>query len=75
MASAMITAFLEAKMKNAKASVALYSVSSDIDGAKIVQDTGIRCNRAIAGNSSRLRAARLWPIEAFSHEVSNGQHQ
>jgi AcrR family transcriptional regulator len=55
MASAMITAFLEAKMRNAKASVALYSVSSDIDGAKIVQDTGIRCNRAIAGMLTTAR--------------------
>jgi len=34
-------------MKNAKTSVALYSVSSDVDGAKIVQQTGIRSNKAI----------------------------
>ena len=30
-------------------SVALYSVSSDLDGAKIVRQMGIRCNRAIVG--------------------------
>jgi len=47
MATALITAFFEAKMKNAKTSVALYSVSSDVDGAKIVQQTGIRSNKAI----------------------------
>ena len=47
MATALITAFFEAKMKNAKTSVALYSVSSDVDGAKIVQQTGIRSNQAI----------------------------
>ena len=33
MCAALITAFFEAKMKNAKTSVALYSASSDVDGA------------------------------------------
>ncbi len=47
MATALITAFLDAKMKDAKASVALYSVSSDVDGAKIVQQNGVRANKAI----------------------------
>ena len=37
MATALITAFLEAKIRNAKTSVALYTVSDDVDGAKIVQ--------------------------------------
>ena len=49
MATALVTAFLEAKMKDAKTSVALYSVSSDLDAAKIVQQMGERSNRAIAG--------------------------
>jgi AcrR family transcriptional regulator len=47
MATALITAFLEAKMRDAKTSVALYSVSSDVDGAKIVQQKGTRSNQAI----------------------------
>jgi hypothetical protein len=47
MATALISAFLEAKMKDAKTSVALYSVSSDVDGARIVQQMGIRSNKAI----------------------------
>lgn len=47
MATALITAFFEAKMRNAKTSVALYSVSSDVDGAKIVQQASLRSNRAI----------------------------
>ena len=47
MATALITAFLQAKMRNAKTSVALYSVSSDVDGAKIAQQMGIRSNKAI----------------------------
>jgi AcrR family transcriptional regulator len=47
MVTALITAFLQAKMREAKTSVALYSVSSDVDGAKIVQQMGIRSNKAI----------------------------
>ena len=47
MATALVTAFLKAKMRDAKASVALYSVSSDVDGAKIVQQAGVRSNKAI----------------------------
>jgi AcrR family transcriptional regulator len=47
MVTALITAFLQAKMRDAKTSVALYSVSSDVDGAKIVQQTGARVNEAI----------------------------
>jgi AcrR family transcriptional regulator len=47
MATALIHAFLEAKMRHVKASVALYSVSSDVDGAAVVKQTGIRINRAI----------------------------
>jgi len=47
MATSLITAFLQAKMRDAKTSVALYSVSSDVDGAKIVQQMGIRSNKAI----------------------------
>jgi AcrR family transcriptional regulator len=49
MATALITAFLQAKMRDAKTSVALYSVSSDVDAAKIVQQMGSRSNKAIVG--------------------------
>lgn len=49
MATALVTAFLTAKMKDAKTSVALYSISSDVDGAKIVQQMSVRCNKAIVG--------------------------
>ena len=48
MAAALITTFLEAKLRDAKTSMALYSVSSDVDGAKIVQQMGIRSNKAVA---------------------------
>lgn len=46
-ASALITAFLAAKMRRVKASVALYAVSSDLDAAKIVRQMGDRSNKAI----------------------------
>ena len=46
MAAALVTAFLQAKMRDAKTSVALHSISSDVDGAKIVQQMGSRFNRA-----------------------------
>jgi AcrR family transcriptional regulator len=49
MATALMTAFLEAKMKNARTSVALYAVSSDVDGTRIVREMGIRSNEAIVG--------------------------
>jgi AcrR family transcriptional regulator len=49
MAADLITAFLTAKMRDAKTSVALYSISSDVDGAKIVQQMGVRSNKAIVG--------------------------
>jgi len=49
MAVSLVTAFLEAKMRDAKVSAALYSVSSDVDGAKIVQQMGAESNKAIAG--------------------------
>jgi AcrR family transcriptional regulator len=47
MATALITTFLEAKMKDGKTSAALYSVSSDVDGARIAQHMQTRCNKAV----------------------------
>jgi AcrR family transcriptional regulator len=47
MGTALVTSFLEAKMRDVKTSVALYSVSSDVDGAKIVQQIGVRVNKAM----------------------------
>ena len=47
MAAALINAYLEAKMRDAKTSVALYAVSSDVDGARIVQQMGARSTQAI----------------------------
>jgi AcrR family transcriptional regulator len=47
MVTALVSAFLEAKMRDPKTSVALYSVGSDVDGAKIAQRMGSRFNKAI----------------------------
>jgi AcrR family transcriptional regulator len=47
MATALVDAFLRAKMKDGKTSVALYAVSSDVDGARIVREIGLRSNQAI----------------------------
>jgi hypothetical protein len=49
MATALISAFLAAKMRDHRTSVALYSVSSDVDGAKMAQQMAIRSHKAIAG--------------------------
>jgi AcrR family transcriptional regulator len=47
MVTALVMAFLEAKMRHAKTSVALYSVSSDVDGARIVQQMSVRTHKSI----------------------------
>ncbi len=47
MATALSTAFLDAKMQHVKTSVALYSVSADVDGAKISQQMSVRSGGAI----------------------------
>ena len=50
MGTELINAFLEAKMRNdPKTSVALYSVSADVDGARIVRQMGVRTSKAIVG--------------------------
>ncbi|MGD0130829.1 MAG: TetR/AcrR family transcriptional regulator [Bryobacteraceae bacterium] len=55
MATALVTTFLDAKMKDARTSVALYSVSADVDAGRIVQHMGVRSNEAIAGMLATAR--------------------
>lgn len=55
MATALITRFLEAKMRNAKTSVALYAVGDDVGGAKIAQQMASRGNKAMV---ELLKSAR-----------------
>jgi len=56
MAPALINAFLDAKMKDPKASVALYAVSSDLDGAKIVHGVALRGSQVFWGVEPRASA-------------------
>jgi AcrR family transcriptional regulator len=58
MATGLVNAFFDAKMRDARTSVALYSVSSDVDGAKIVQQIAIRTNQAIV----RMLASASEPL-------------
>jgi AcrR family transcriptional regulator len=47
MLTSLVNTFLEAKMKDLETSLALYSVSSDVDGWRIARETGARVNEAI----------------------------
>jgi AcrR family transcriptional regulator len=47
MATGVVAAFLAAKMQHVSTSVALYSVSSDVDGASVSKKIAIRTNRAL----------------------------
>jgi AcrR family transcriptional regulator len=55
MAAALVDAFLEAKMKDGKTSVALYAVSADVDGARIVREIEVRSNQAIVAMLASAR--------------------
>jgi len=55
MASALISAFLEAKMREPQTSVALYAVSADVDGARIVKQMAVRMNEAIVAMLASAR--------------------
>jgi AcrR family transcriptional regulator len=60
MATNLIIAFLDAKMRDGKSSIAFYSVSSDVDGAELARQIGIRANRAIAA----MLATSCQPLNA-----------
>ena len=49
MAAALVEAYLAAKLKDGKRSIALYSISSDVDGFKIAETVSLRCLQLIAG--------------------------
>ena len=50
-----VNAFLRAKMRDLKTSTALYSVSSDVDGAKIAREIGARLNKVIVSTLATAR--------------------
>jgi AcrR family transcriptional regulator len=47
MATAIVFAYLNAKMRDAKTSATLYAVSSDVDGAAMVKAASARAHRAV----------------------------
>jgi AcrR family transcriptional regulator len=47
MGSALVAAYLAAKMRNVRESAALYAVSSDVDGAAIAKASSDRTRRAV----------------------------
>jgi AcrR family transcriptional regulator len=48
MATALVHAFLDAKMKNPRVSVAFYSAGLDINGAKVAAQVGLHANKSLA---------------------------
>ena len=66
MATALITAFLEAKMSRREVSAALYSVSSDVEGAKIVKQVGIRSQKAIVEMLATAREPLAKDLEVIA---------
>ncbi len=59
MATALVHAFLAAKMKDPQTSVALYAVSSDVDGIRLARQVGIQIHKAVAAMLSTATDARL----------------
>jgi AcrR family transcriptional regulator len=55
MATALVDAFLKAKMKDGRTSAALYAVSSDVDGARIAREMGLRSSQAITAMLATAR--------------------
>jgi len=63
MASSVITAFLDAKMKSVRTSASLYSIAADVDGNRISREAGHRACDALA---TMLASATA--------ELGNGAH-
>jgi AcrR family transcriptional regulator len=55
MATALVDAFLKAKMKDGKTSVALYAVGADVDGARIAREIGLRSHKALVAMLASAR--------------------
>jgi AcrR family transcriptional regulator len=66
MATALMNAFLAAKMQDANTSAALYAVSSDVDGAKIARQMGERSHAAIV----RMIDSAAEPLHVDTHLVA-----
>lgn len=69
MGTALIDAYLAAKMHNVKASAALYAVSSDIDGAAIAKAASQRSRRAIVALFATAREPLTKDPEVIANAV------
>jgi AcrR family transcriptional regulator len=69
MGTALIHAYLAAKMQNVKASAALYAVSSDIDGAAIAKAASLRSRRAIIALFATAREPLTKDPEVIANAV------
>ncbi len=63
MARGLVTAFLNAKMRDGRAGAALYAVSSDLDGVKILKQMQTRCTKAIVAMFERSREGMVGDVE------------
>ena len=66
MAAALINGFLDAKTRNIRASLALYSISGDLDGARITLEMGTRAIQSIAA----MLATSRQPLTADPHHIA-----
>jgi AcrR family transcriptional regulator len=69
MGTALVFAYLEAKMQNVKASAALYAVSSDVDGAAIAKASSQRARRAIVDLFASAREPLVKDPEIIANAV------
>ena len=69
MGTALIHAYLAAKMQDVKSSAALYSVSSDIDGAAIAKAASLRSRRAIVDLFATAREPLTKDPEVIANAV------
>jgi AcrR family transcriptional regulator len=69
MGTALVFAYLEAKMHNVKASAALYAVSSDVDGAAIAKASSQRARRAIVDLFASAREPLTKDPEVIANAV------
>jgi AcrR family transcriptional regulator len=67
MATALVDGFLRAKMNDGKTSVALYAVSADVDGARIVREISLRSNQVIVA----MLASAKEPLTKDPHLVAS----
>ena len=74
MGSALIDAYLAAKMRSVKTSAALYAVSSDIEGVAIAKAVGGRAVRSVAALFATAREGLTKDPEVVASVVQSALH-